>query len=618
MYLIEDYKRIKAEFTASLKKVALYSLAASFSMLAMPAFLFQVYDRVLMSRSVETLVAMLIIALVILGGYGIFEAVRHAILARGAAKAESELMGELLAAELHRESDARLTTIQDVVTVRQTLTSPVFAAIFDLPMMPLFTIIVFLVHPVLGFLLVIAAIVLFSLTLYTNKKTAPIIQSMGEAATDANKTLENILKNHEVVRANGMYREVVDRWGQKHGRLLQEFSESHTTTQSYAATSKTVRQVIQIALIAAGAALVLADLATPGIIFATSIIGSRALAPMDALLGGWRQLRQGQNALKRLEARLEELSLPDNRTPLPAPKGRMVLERIIYTPQPGTPPIIRGVSATIEAGDRVAIIGPSGAGKSTLARILCGYLPPSAGKVTLDGQALMSWDPVMRGLYMGYMPQELSFFNGTIRENIARLRNDDPALAIDAAKIAGVHEFIVSLPKGYDTEISREGFWPSGGQAALICLARAYYGRPKVLILDEPNASLDTEGEKMFHQSLMRAGKLGMTVILVTHRPAPMPFMNKVMVMEAGQIRDYGPKEDVMNKTVSVAGPDGKIKPNAAASPKPATGAQGKPATKAGTAKAAPSASASKKAAKPATAKKEADTPSSTDEGAGS
>jgi ABC-type protease/lipase transport system fused ATPase/permease subunit len=161
---------------------------------------------------------------------------------------------------------------------------------------------------------------------------------------------------------------------------------------------------------------------------------------------------------------------------------------------------------------------------------------------------------------MGYMPQENSFFNGTIRENIARLRNDEPEVAIDAARIAGVHEFIISLPQGYDTQISRGGFWPSGGQAAMICLARAFYGRPKVIILDEPNASLDTEGEKSFHQSLVRASKLKMTVILVTHRPAPMPFMNKVMVLEGGQIRDYGLKEDVMNKTVSVAGPDGKIK----------------------------------------------------------
>ena len=559
MSLLDDYTSAKDDFKKSLKRVALYSLAASFAMLAMPAFLFQVYDKVLISRSFETLIAMYLIVLVILMAYGVFDSVRHAILSREAVKAESKIIGPVLAAELHRESDARLATIQDIVTVRQTLASPTFGALFDLPMMPLFMIIVFLVNVTLGFLLLLAAVGLFALALYSSKKTAPHIQELTSITGESNQTLEDVLRSHEMIRAQGMYREAVTRWGDKHAKLLEKSSFTYTLTQTYASVSKAVRQIIQVSLIGGGALLVLNDLASPGIIFAVSIIGSRALAPMEQLLGGWRSLKQGQAALGRLEDRLGDLTLPENRTPLPAPKGTIRLNRVAYTPRPGVPPIIRGISATIEQGDRVAIIGPSGAGKSTLARMMIGYLPPSAGDVSLDGQKLGNWDPIMRGLYMGYMPQEITFLEGTVAENISRLRSeDDTDMVIDAARIAGVHDFILTLPQGYDTVLKKGQYWPSGGQAAMIALARAYYGRPRVLILDEPNASLDSEGEKAFHQSLTRAAKLGMTVILVTHRPTPMPFMTKVMLMEQGLIKDFGPKEEILGNKVKITNTKGE------------------------------------------------------------
>lgn len=549
MSLLDEFKLHEADFRKGLKKAGMYSFLASLCMLAMPVFLFQVYDHVLVARSIETLGALFLFALVVLSVYGLFDHTRQMLLSRGGMKLEKEMAGMILAGELSRQDTGTATSLRDLATLRQTASSPAFYALFDLPIIPVFLILVYLIHPVLGVTVTIGAVVLFGLGFAAERKTSSLNENFMESAVKSHKALEMHLRSQEYIHAQGLYREAVLDWGACQSEQMSRQADAFKETSKYAAATKAIRQIIQVSMIGVGALLVLNEQATAGVIFASSMIGSRALGPVEQIVGGWRQLKSAIEARKRLMGRLADMTLPENRTKLPKPKGRVALERVSYLPRPGMPPILRGVNAVIEAGDVVAIIGPSGAGKSTLARVLVGYLKPVAGKVTLDGQDLMVWDPVARGLHMGYVPQQVSFFDATVRENIARLRKDDPPeWALEAAKLAGVHDMIMKLPQGYDTPISAGVFMPSGGQSQLIALARAFYGNPSVLVLDEPNSSLDSAGEVTFHNALKVAKQRGITTIVVSQRPSVLQFVDKVMLMGEGTIKDFGPKEQVMNK----------------------------------------------------------------------
>ncbi len=566
MSLLDEFKNHEADFRKGLKTAGTYSFLASICMLAMPMFLFQVYDHVLAARSTETLIALFIFALVILGVYGLFDHTRQLLLSRAGMKLEKEMAGMILAGELSRQDTGTATSLRDLATLRQAASSPAFYALFDIPMIPVFIFLVFLIHPVLGFTVTLGAGVLFGLGFIAERKTSALNHSYMEATVKAHRALEMHLRSQEYIHAQGLYREAVLDWGRHQGEQMNRHGAAFEETSKYSSATKAFRQIIQISMIGVGALLVLNDQATAGVIFATSMIGSRALGPVEQIVGGWRQLKSAIEARKRLMTRLEDMDLPENRTKLPRPKGRLSIERVSYVPRPGMPPILRGVNATIEAGETVAIIGPSGAGKSTLARVLVGYLKPVAGKVSLDGQDLKVWDPVARGIHMGYVPQQVSFFDATVRENIARLRREDPEeWAIEAAKIAGVHEMILKLPQGYDTQIAAGVFMPSGGQSQLIALARAFYGNPSVLVLDEPNASLDNVGEAVFHKALQTAKKRGITTVVVSQRPSVLKFVDKVMLMGDGTIKDFGPKEKVMSQGLVKAVPsEGKKMPNKA------------------------------------------------------
>lgn len=547
MSLLNDYLAEERKLFKTFRSAGLYSFLASVCVLAMPVFMFSVYDSILTSRSVETLIAMFIFAFVILVVYGVFDYVRQILLAKAGLDLESRMAGLILAGELSRQTDAGVQSVRDISTIRQVIASPAFYSIFDLPMLPLFLALIFLIHPVLGVFVLIGAVILAGMGLWADRSTANLNKEHMDAAIAAQRMLEAQVTSQEYIRGQGLYRESVRVWGRYHGDQLRKFLDSFNITSRFSSASKAVRQIIQITMIGGGAMLVINDQATAGVIFATAIIGGRALAPVEQIVGGWRTLRSAWETRNRLLERLEDMNLPEDRTKLPRPKGKIEIQRVSYVPRPGMAPIIRGASANIEAGDSIAVIGPSGAGKSTLAKILIGFLAPNAGKVTLDGQDLHVWDPIARGLHMGYMPQQVTFFDGTVRENIARLRDNDPEdWAIDAARRAGVHEFILSLPQGYDTVIKRGLYTPSGGQAQLIALARAFYGDPAVLILDEPNAALDSVGEQILHKSLKAAHAAGTTIIVVSQRPSILSIVNKVMLMGEGMIKNFGPKDKVL------------------------------------------------------------------------
>jgi len=578
MSLVDEFKEEEQRLRKSFRPVWGYSLLATISMLAMPIFMFQVYDRILKSRNIETLLAMLAFALVILVCYGIFDSVRQRVLVRGAVQLEARMAGLLLAGELSRQSDPNAQCLRDLTSLRQLYCSGAMTAIFDLPMLPLFIGVLFYIHVGLGFVVILGALLIFIVGVWGDRATAHENTEHMKAMIKSAKTLDMHLNSQELVRAQGLYRESVKDWGTAHSAQLERYISSSSKTAKFSAVSKAVRQIIQVLLIATGAMLVLLDQAGGAVIFAAAMIGGRALAPVEQIVGSWRFLKQGYETRLRLLDRLKEMSLPVDRTKLPRPSGEITLERIAYVPRPGMAPIIRGISGKIQAGESVAIIGPSGAGKSTLARLIVGYLVPNAGMVSLDGQDLQVWDPTSRGLHMGYMPQSVTFFDATVRENIARLRRDDPEeWAIEAAKRAGVHELLMKLPQGYDTVIERGKYMPSGGQGQLIALARAFYGDPSALVLDEPNSALDQQGERIFHAAITRARKAKLTVILITQRPSVLQFVDKVMLLQDGMVKEFGPKDEVMKS--------GSVRPNAGPAKKvaaqktapPASGPQAKP-----------------------------------------
>ena len=556
MTLKERYLAEKRAAWRSMGTVAVISMIASLCMLAMPLYLFLIYDRVIMSHSVETLVAITVIVLVVLFAFGILDAIRQTMLARIGVRFESRVAGLVMGAELAQQRGANPQPLHQLAGIRQVMSSGIFPNLFDLPVMVLFVDLVFLIHPVFGGIVLAGIAVLLVITFLGEIATAGAIKQTQADASAANRKLDSHFRQQELVRSLGLYRESVNDWGTAQAKHLSGLLGIMARNNAFSAASKTARQIVQIALIGGGAALVIGDHVTAGVIFATSTVGSRALAPIEAIVGGWRQLKQASLQLKQLDARFDQLNLPDNQTPLPRPSSRLTADRVVYIPAPGAPPILKGITGSIEVGKNIAIIGPSGAGKSTFARTLIGALEPTSGQVMLDGQDMRAWDPVARGIHMGYLPQHVGFFEGTVRENIARMRRDDPPeLAVEAAQFVGIHDMIMRFPDGYDTVISDAGFQPSGGQKQLLGLARAYYGAPAFVILDEPNANLDSDGEQILFRAMAAARAEGIATIAVTQRPSLLRYVDKVLVLKAGQVESFGPPSEVMKGNVVQAVP---------------------------------------------------------------
>jgi PrtD family type I secretion system ABC transporter len=435
--------------------------------------------------------------------------------------------------------------------IRRLLTSNVLPSLFDIPVMVIFTAIVFAINTILGIIVLCGMVILFLTALLSEVLTSRLVKDSEESGAAARKSLTVQFAQQELVRALGMYPQVINRWGKLQGTHLQQLVSLLGRTAALSATSKVTRQLIQIAIIGGGALLVIEADLNAGIIFATSVIASRALAPIEHVVGGWRSLKQGRLALQKLNDRIDSYKLTDTVTPLPRPSRALQAERVIFQPAPGAQPILKGITGGFTPGQAVAIVGPSGAGKSTFARMLVGYLEPTSGQVSLDGQDLRAWDPVSRGSYMGYMPQNVTLFDGTIRENIARMRSDDdPQLAIEAAQFVGIHDLIMRFPNGYDSVISEGGFQPSGGQRQLLGLARAFYGGPAFVVLDEPNASLDGDGENILFNTIKRARAARIGTIIVTQRLSLLHHVDKVLVLKNGQVEAYGPPSEVIPANV--------------------------------------------------------------------
>lgn len=563
-----DLFQAKSALNRGLWVVALFSLVLNLLMLVTPLYMMTIYDRVLTGRSEETLLMLTVVAVGALLVVGILEAVRQLAMTRLAARLETVLGAPVLAACLKSSqlSGPDIQGLRDLQQLRTFLTSPLANALFDLPVAPLFLLVVFMVHPALGWLSLFAVLAILVLTAINQHLVKAPLQEASDHGSAALRSAQAHARNSEVIRAMGLGENSVAAWGKEARRSLAASERAARLSSVFNGMSQFARQFAQIAILGYGAYLVLTDpTLSAGIIFAASMISARALGPFYNAISGWKALVTAREAWQRTTVLLSGVEPSASAMRLPTPEATVALENLCYRTASGQP-IITGITASIEAGEIVGIIGPSGAGKSTLARLLVGAIEPTSGTVRLGGNDLKHWQSEALGPHMGYLPQDVELFPGTIAENIARMASaPDPEKVIAAAKLANCHELIQRLPLGYDTPLGPSGHGLSGGQRQRIALARALYGGPRILVLDEPNASLDSEGEQALIAALVQARSMGTTVIVITQRTSILPAITKLMVLRDGRLEAFGPKNELLSGQLRTATNHGEPAPDAGA-----------------------------------------------------
>ena len=537
--------------------VALLTFVLNVLALVQPVYMLQVYDRVLASASLPTLAYLTLIAVVILMVLGAIEAIRQVVVQRVGARLEIGTGEKLLVAALGAGGHALDATslIRDLAQVRSFLASPVFSALLDVPFAPLFLFIVFMIHPMLGGLVLSGIAVLLVLTIMNQWAVSAPQRKSSDAAANAGNLVVAFARNGEALRAMGMVGTAIGAWGAATVDALNAQDRATAANAVFSGMSRSVRLIVQLGILGLGAYLTLKQEITAGMIFATSLVAGRALAPVDNLIAGWKGLLQSLSCLRRIDRILgHKAATEPERTRLPAPKGHLLFEKVIYAPDGAAEPTIRGISLTIEAGEAVCLVGPSGAGKSTFAKLAAGALQPSHGTIRLDGSDLENWIADERGRFVGYLPQDVELLPYSIARNIARL--DETAKAeeiIAAADLAGVTELVKKLPDGFDTRVGQGGLPLSGGQRQRIALARAVFRRPRVVVLDEPNAHLDTEGEAALNRTIAQLKSLGTTVIVVSQRSGVLQSVDRVLFMRDGQIAASQSREEALARVSPVA-----------------------------------------------------------------
>jgi PrtD family type I secretion system ABC transporter len=542
-----------AQFRAYFLAAAFFSLVINVLMLAPALFMLQVFDRVVSSRSTETLVMLFLLTLFALLCMAYLDAIRARLLARAAIRLEKLLGPRVLASMLRQSAHANRTLslhgLRDVNALRSFLTGPGIIAIFDAPWVPLFIAIIFLFHPLLGAVALGGALLLLALTVLNEKLSRRSLEAMQTDARAAGRFVDQSLGNAEVVGALGMVGNVTQDWREKSDKVLQSQYEANQIGSFLASTTRFLRQMLQVVMLAAGAWLTIEQHATTGVMIAATIILGRALAPVEALIAGWKSLVEARGAYDRLAKVIaSESGAPDPMT-LPPPKGALAVDNLVFGFRGQDLPIIRRVSFELAPGTSLAIVGPSAAGKSTLARLLVGVWHPTSGAVRLDGADIRSWPRERLGPYIGYLPQNVEIFGGTVSQNIARMGEVDSEEVIKAATRANAHEMILALPQGYDTPVGEGGTLLSAGQRQRLALARALYGNPALVVLDEPNSNLDTAGEAALADAMRQLKAAGATLVVITHRLPLLSVVDKVMVLMHGAVEKFGTLADVLPRS---------------------------------------------------------------------
>lgn len=526
-----------------------FSLFINLLMLMPALYMLQVYDRVLASSSESTLLLLTLLAVFLFAVMGGLEWVRGQIMIATSLRLDALLGGRLFNALFARTlaSGGRVSNVQplsDLLNLRQFLTGPGLLAFFDAPWFPVYVAVLFAFHWMLGLTALFSAVVLLALAIWNESVTQPDLDEANKHAQEAANQTQRNLRNAEAIAAMGMLPRLRDRWLARQSKQLELQARASARGGVITASSKTFRMAMQSLVLGLGAYLAIRGEVTPGVIIAASILMGRALAPLDQLINSWRGFRSAREAYDRVEELLEVLPPDEKPMPLPAPKGALSVERVTVVPPGGTVPILKNISMPVTPGSTVAIIGPSGAGKSTLARAILGIMPASQGAVRLDGAELGQWDRDVLGQYVGYLPQDVELLDGTVGENIARFGEVDAEQVVKAAKAAGVHEMILRLSDGYDTVVTGQVL--SAGQRQRVGLARALYGNPSLLLLDEPNSNLDQDGDLALARALQALKQAKRTVVLITHRNNLLSIADRILLIVEGEVAMFDERDKVL------------------------------------------------------------------------
>ena len=554
--------------------VGILSFLSNLLMLAPTIYMLQLYDRVLVSQSELTLIAVSVITLFLFGVMACSEWLRSRVLVRAGMRFDEQLSTRVFNASfeayLSQSSTSPSRAFGDLMQIRQFITGSGIFAMFDAPWAPIYIAVTFLLHPWLGILSLIFAVIQAALAWFGHRHTVAPAEEAAKAASDTNTYLQSKLRNAEVLESMGMIGNLQKRWNQKHLVWTGKNSSAQGLTHRVTAWSKFIRYSQQSLALGAGALLVIDGQLSPGAMIAANVLMGRALAPIDQLVNTWRSFVTSRAAFGRLEKLLLDHPERDPALSRVPPTGAITLRRVVATAEGRAAPILKNISFAVPAGTVVAILGPSGSGKSTLARAMVGIWPDMAGEVLLDDMPMERWNRSELGPHLGYLPQDVELFDGSIAENIARLGEVDSAKVIEAARCAGMHEMILRFPKGYDTPIGEAGNLLSGGQRQRIGLARAVYGEPALIVLDEPNANLDETGETALLQTVQALKAKGKTVFLITHRPGAMAVADRLIILRDGEIFADGPKETVLATLRPTGQPARPPAPSALESPQPA------------------------------------------------
>jgi ATP-binding cassette subfamily C protein/ATP-binding cassette subfamily C protein EexD len=546
--------RMRRACTGAFAAIMGYSLCINLLMLTSSIYMMQVFDRVLVSRSGETLVMLTLIAFIALSTMAALDIIRTRIMQKVGGWLDDQISPVVLnmsvTVALGREGRKSPEKLRDLSEIKAFLSGPSAIPILDAPWMPVFIGFMFMLHPVLGWISVSGAVVLLALAILNDWVARYSSAAAAAASAKSMGFADAAIQRADIVEAMGMRAAVLARWNRLNQTALAAQNMSGGRAGFLTGLTKFFRQLLQIGILGIGAWLVIGGSLSPGGMIAASILMGRALAPVDQAVTTWRSARSAIDAWKRVRSLLER-EVPDTTTTeLPEPDGKITVEGVSFVHKGMDRPALRNVSFDVAAGETLAIIGPSAAGKSTLARLLVGIDTPHTGHVRLDGMEISRWNGEERGKYVGYLPQEIGLIGETVTDAISRLQDNNDNLVIGAARLAGVHETIMNLPKGYDMPIGPNGSALSGGERQRVALARAVYGGPRFILLDEPNSNLDAEGEKALQRAIDILKTCGTTVIVVAHRPSILRHIDKILVMQDGMVRMIGPRDEVLARVM--------------------------------------------------------------------
>ena len=555
-----EMRNVRRRSGRALLAAFLFSVFVNLLMLTSPLYMLQIYDRVLASRSEPTLLALSVLAAFLFLAMGLLDHARNRVMVRIGARIQADLDHRVLSAAFRRlttvpQDPAAHSAQRDLETVSRVWASPALMALFDLPWTPVFAAALFVFHPWLGWTAIAGMVTLIAVTALNQRMTETSVREAMSLGLHADRQAENLKAESELVRALGMTGAAFARWQGTRGRAARQALAVADTAGAFAVLTRTFRLFLQSAILGIGAWLVLRNQLSAGAMIAGSILMGRALQPIEVAVGHWSTLTRARQAQHRLEGLLSQVPEEEPRTTLPRPAALLEVRNLSLSVPGEGKTVLRGVSFTLEPGQALGIIGPSGSGKSSLARALIGIWPPAQGSIRLDGATLDQYDPDTLGRYIGYLPQRVTLFDGTIAANIARLESKaDPAAVVAAAQSAAAHELIKALPQGYDTEVATMGGRLSGGQVQRVGMARALYGNPVLLVLDEPNSNLDNDGSMALNASIRAAKARGHSVLIMAHRPAAIQECDMLLVLNDGAPAAYGPRDKVLREMVKNAG----------------------------------------------------------------